>query len=317
MHLAEGTLPLSHALSYGALAAPWLALCARAERHALDAQDGAARALSGVGFALTFALTLLPVPVPVVGVTSHLCATPVLGLVLGARRVALTAAAVLLLQALFFAHGGLTTLGANVLTLGVVGPLCALALCRLLRGLGAPLLPSVAVACAVADLTVYLLDAAILSLALRGDRGFGHWLLTISAGLAPAQVPLAVLEGALSAAFLRSLLRRRAAMVPAWLRGRGAALPLPALAALAAMLLAAPAQAAPAEPAARYRGLDEVVLGAASAAAGRPARPLLPLGEGEVPVFLFSLGSFGAGVLAGRCWARLAPAPEGRRAPRG
>ena len=35
---------------------------------------------------------------------------------------------VLLLQALFFAHGGLTTLGVNTLTLGVLGPIVTIGL---------------------------------------------------------------------------------------------------------------------------------------------------------------------------------------------
>ena len=123
MHIAEGILPLTHALAWAALAAPLVALSAHRVARLLREGDGAERALLGMAGALTFAVTLFPVPVPIAGVTSHMCATPVLALLLGPRRMVLPAALTLLLQAILFAHGGLTSLGANVLTLGVVGPL--------------------------------------------------------------------------------------------------------------------------------------------------------------------------------------------------
>ena len=71
---------------------------------------------------LLFAATLLPLPMPVVGATSHICRTPALALVVAARRMVWSTFFVLLLQAVFFAHGGLTTLGINTLTLGLLGP---------------------------------------------------------------------------------------------------------------------------------------------------------------------------------------------------
>ncbi|MFK7827964.1 MAG: energy-coupling factor ABC transporter permease [Oligoflexales bacterium] len=40
-----------------------------------------------LAFALCFAVTLLPVPVPIVGASSHMCATPLLALILVPRLV--------------------------------------------------------------------------------------------------------------------------------------------------------------------------------------------------------------------------------------
>ena len=54
-----------------------------------------------------FAATLLPLPVPVVGATSHICLTPLFALLVGVRRMVWPTFFILLLQALFFAHGGL------------------------------------------------------------------------------------------------------------------------------------------------------------------------------------------------------------------
>ncbi len=303
MHIAEGILPLSHAIGWTALAAPIVALSARRVVRLLREGDGTERALLGMAGALTFAVTLFPVPVPIAGVTSHLCATPVLALLLGPRRMVLPAALTLLLQAILFAHGGLTSLGANVLTLGVVGPLVGYGLTRGLRTLAVPAAWAVGIACALADVAVYVADAGILGLALAGERPFRVWFTIVLAGFAPAQVPLAILEGIVSALLIGALFRRRPALVPAWLRPAARPSSLAPVVAAALLLLASPAQAAPREP---FRGLDEAVIEATAARAGHPAaRPLVDLGEGEVSLFVWTFSTFLAGWAAGWGWCRL------------
>jgi cobalt/nickel transport system permease protein len=305
MHIAEGILPLSHALGWAALASPIVVISARRVARLLREGDGAERALLGMAGALTFAVTLFPVPVPVAGVTSHLCATPVLALLLGPRRMVLPAALTLLLQAILFAHGGLTSLGANVLTLGVVGPLVGYGLTRGLRALAVPAAWAVGIACALADVAVYVADAGILGLALAGERPFGVWFTVVLAGFAPAQVPLAILEGVVSALLIRALVRRRPALVPAWLRPATRAPSIAPIIAAAALVLftSSAASAAPSEP---FHGVDETVIEATAARAGHPAaRPLLDLGEGEVSLFVWTFGTFIAGWAAGWAWGRI------------
>jgi len=306
MHLAEGILPLSHAAAWAALAAPAVALGARRLARAWSGGEPGERALVGMAGAATFALTLLPIPVPVAGATSHLCATPLLGLLFGPLLPAAPVALLLALQALFFAHGGLTTLGANALTLGVIGPATAWGLARALRRVGAGPRVAAGVACALGQIAVYAADAAILALGLAEQAPPLRTFAVVLAGFAPIQLPLAVLEGALSAAALRALAARRPELVPAWLRGAGApgaAAPLPlgllGLLALSALLL----------PGCAYQGADELVLEGAAAAAGRPAAPidLGELGHGAAIAAMF-----GAGFLAGMSFQRL----RGERAPR-
>ncbi|OJH41880.1 energy-coupling factor ABC transporter permease [Cystobacter ferrugineus] len=309
MHLSDGLLPLSHAAAWTAVAAPFLLEAVRSREET----STGARALAGLSGALLFAVTLFPVPVPVVGVTSHLCASPVLALLLGRRRVVLPVLACLLLQALFFAHGGLTTLGANVFTLGVVGPGVALVLARTLSRVRVPAPVALFVACAVADLAVYVADAVMLGLALRGERPFLHWFTTLLLGLAPAQVPLALLEGALSVALVRALARRRPDVVPSWLVLPPAS---PALggAVLGLLLLILTPSTSRAEEGG-WRGLDEAVLAGTAERAGRQASaPVLEL-PGELSLFVFSLGTFLAGIQVGRAWARLSSRPEEPHVP--
>jgi len=318
MHIAEGVLPARDALLWWAVATPallwgWPRAADRSAEQDLDR-----RSLEGMAVGLLFAMTLLPIPVPVAGATSHICATPVLALLLGLRRIILPTALVLFVQALFFAHGGLTTLGANIVTLGVFAPAVAVLVARALTWLGAPAFSAIVGACFLGDVAVYAGDSIILATALAGAESFATWLVLIGLGFAPVQLPLAALEGFLSGFLVRGLAERRSSVVPAWLdsarlRGGAALVPGRALVLacvvppIAALLAGSPARAEEE----RYRGLDDVVIARAAEKAGREARPVLDLGDGEVPLFVFSLGSFVAGILVGRGWSRL-EAPRAR-----
>lgn len=221
MHIAEGILPLEQALLWSVLAAPCVAWGLQESRAVLNEGSAEQRALLALSGALTFALTLFPLPVPVVGATSHLCATPVLGLLLGPSRVIFPTFLVLLVQALFFAHGGLTTLGANTLTLGVLGPFSALGLLKLCRGLRLSRGLRVALACGLADVLVYTADAGLVGLSLDSSRSWLQWAGFILLGFAPVQLPLAVLEAGVSAALVHTLEQRREALLPSYLRVQG------------------------------------------------------------------------------------------------
>lgn len=300
MHLAEGTLPLAHAAAWTAVAIPLLSWSLAGERRVT--QDAPRSPLVAGATSLLFAATLLPLPVPVVGATSHVCLTPVLALLLGPRRLVWPTFFVLLLQALFFAHGGLTTLGANTVTLGVVGPLAALILAAIGRALGLPPLWAVGVACGLAELAVYVMDAGILAAALPTPspvRTFG----LVAAGFAPVQVPLAVLEGVVSFGLVRTLQRRRPDLLPAWLQphthagGAGGA----QLVTLGLLFLAAGMSSG-----CGYEGIDGTVFGAIATEAGlAPTAPLLDGSEGEVGLAMTILVLFTFGFAAGRSYERV------------
>jgi cobalt/nickel transport system permease protein len=298
MHLAEGTLPMVHAATGWALAAPALGWSLAGARRAAAPSDPGAPALLPAATSLLFAATLLPVPVPVVGATSHICLTPVLALLLGVRSIVWPSFFVLLLQALFFAHGGLTTLGVNALTLGVLGPLVAVTVAPALRWSGLSTAVAIGLACAVADLGVYVADAGILAAALADTAAPGATFTTVLLGFAPVQLPLAVLEGLVSVALVRMLRRRRPALLPAWLQeddrrpaGGGGA-----LAAFFLIFLGG----------CEYQGIDGTVFGSIAEAAGQPARDsLLDFSQGELGLAVSIVVPFVFGFVAGRTWERL------------
>ena len=81
----------------------------------------------------------MPVPVPVVGSCSHPAGTGLAALMIGPAATAVIASIALFLQALFLAHGGLTTLGANLFSMGVAGAFAGYGAFLLARRLRLPL----------------------------------------------------------------------------------------------------------------------------------------------------------------------------------
>ena len=120
---------------------------------------------------------------------------------------------ILLLQAVFFAHGGLTTLGVNTLALGLIGPVFTLLLWSLFRRFRMQSFVSLGFACGLGGLSVYIMDAFVLGLALSNVVEpmvtFG-----VLAGFAPVQIPLSILEAFISVKLIRLVARRRPDILP-------------------------------------------------------------------------------------------------------
>jgi cobalt/nickel transport system permease protein len=300
MHLAEGTLPLAHALVYTAVALPAVAWSLRGELDAQRASSPTNILMAGAA-SLLFAGSLLPLPVPVVGATSHICLTPLIALTLGARRAIWPTFMVLLLQALFFAHGGITTLGVNTLTLGLVGPLVALGCAAALRRVGCSVAVTVAAACVLADLSVYVADAAVLALGLSEAAAPAQTFAAVIIGFAPVQLPLAILEGIISVVLVRTIAERRATLLPPWLRAVRPASMLPSPSAMMVLLAATVGLSG-----CTYEGIDGSVFGEIATEAGlAPVDSLLDFSGGELGLAMTIVVLFGMGFVAGRSWERL------------
>ncbi len=297
MHLAEGVLPFGQAMAWSALAAPTVVWSLRGEQRARRDAPSSSVIMAGVT-SLLFAGTLLPLPVPVVGATSHICLTPVLALIVGVRRIVWPTFFVLLLQAIFFAHGGLTTLGVNTLTLGLLGPLATSGLWVLCRQLRINAAFGLAIACGVGGLSVYVADAAVLAVALSEVTAPATTFSAVLLGFAPVQVPLAVLEAVASVGIVRLLATRRPDLLPDSLRAVRAA-SVRGVAAMVPLLVIGLSGCA-------YEGIDGTVFGATAEGAGRPpTESIVDLSQGEVGLAMSILILFGLGFMAGRSWERL------------
>ena len=159
MHLSEGILPIDQALTWSALTVPVVLWSIRGEGIARKEEPSSSVLMAGAT-SLLFAGTLMPLPVPVVGATSHICLTPLLALIVGIRRMVWPTFFVLLLHAMFFAHGGITTLGVNTLTLGLFGPLVTVGLWGVFKRAGLNGAVGLGLACGIGGLSVYVIDAA-------------------------------------------------------------------------------------------------------------------------------------------------------------
>lgn len=220
MHLAEGVLPLPWAAGWTVTMLPLVALGVRALRRR-SAEDPVFGPFLAMLAAAVFVISCMPVPVPTAGTCSHPVGTGLAAVLVGPVLTVLVTLVALLLQALFLAHGGLTTLGADVWSMGIAGGFAGWLAFRGLRKLNVPLAVAGFAAGLVSDWATYATTAFELASALHGEEGLGRAFTAVALAFVPTQLPLGLLEAALTAGALVFISRRR----PALLAFGAAALP--------------------------------------------------------------------------------------------
>jgi len=152
--------------------------------------------LLAVAGAFMFILSSLKLP-SVTGSCSHPCGNGLGAVLFGVPITAVLATVVLLFQALLLAHGGITTLGANVFSMGIMGPLAGVIVWKILKGkINSTWV--VMLAAIVADWVTYVTTSIQLTLAFPGSDPM-NTLATFMSIFAVTQVPLAIAEGLLTA----------------------------------------------------------------------------------------------------------------------
>jgi len=165
--------------------------------------------LMGVLGAFVFAAQMVNFSIPGTGSSGHLGGGLLLAVLLGPSGGFLVLSSVLVVQALFFADGGLLALGANLVNLGVTS--CFLAYPLVFRPLAAPLRPG-------GRLFFASVLAAMVGLSLGGA---GVAVETAASGISslplgpflalmvPVHLAIGLVEGIATAAVLSFLLRAR------------------------------------------------------------------------------------------------------------
>lgn len=115
MHMADALISPAVGGTLWAVSAATIAYCSRKVRSELN--DGIVP-LMGVMGAFIFAAQMVNFTIPVTGSSGHLGGGMILAVLLGPYAAFLTIASVLVVQALFFADGGLLALGCNMFNLG-------------------------------------------------------------------------------------------------------------------------------------------------------------------------------------------------------
>lgn len=193
MHISEGFLPQAWSALYFILSAPFFIMGIRTIRK-MSLKNKDIKMLIAVVGAYAFILSSMKIP-SVSGSCSHPTGTGLSAILFGPFVSAVIGSIVLLFQAILLAHGGITTLGANLFSMGIAGPIVSWVLYKLIKKKN----KRVAVFCAACfgDLTTYLVTSLQLSLAFRGNnllmaflKFFGIFSIT--------QIPLAIVEGILT-----------------------------------------------------------------------------------------------------------------------
>lgn len=165
MHVPDGFLNLQTAAAAAAVSAAAVGVCVRRLRRTLQP-----RQVPLMGLAATFVFAAQMLNFPVAGGTSgHLLGAALAAVLLGPAAAVLVMTAVLVVQCLVFADGGLLALGANVLNMAVIGSLAGGGIHRLVRRLGTGLRGTVTAAAFAAWCSVLLAAlACAVELALSG-----------------------------------------------------------------------------------------------------------------------------------------------------
>jgi len=129
MHIPDGFLDARTLVAAAGLATVGVGLALREVRRNLPPRRVP---LIGLAAAFVFAAQMLNFPVAA-GTSGHLIGAALAAVLLGPAAAVVAMTAVLLLQSLMFADGGITALGANVLNLGVIAPLVAYGVYRAVR----------------------------------------------------------------------------------------------------------------------------------------------------------------------------------------
>ncbi len=194
MHIMEGFLPWQWCLVWWIIALPCVMLGIYQLKKVM-ASDRDALPLLGVTGGFIFILSSLKLP-SVTGSCSHPTGTGLSTISFGPWITALVCAIVLLFQSLFLAHGGLSVLGANIVSMGIVGPLVGYGVYRLLRDTSINIYITVFLVCALADLFTYVMTSIELALAYPAETGGIVSSFILFMGIfAITQIPLAIVEG--------------------------------------------------------------------------------------------------------------------------
>lgn len=193
MHLADGTLPAGWCIAYGVLAVSGVAISGRSYKKSLQDKPEI-KPMVAIMAAATFVMTAIELPIPITGSTSHPAATPLVSLLIGPKLTIIVSTVVLLLQALLLGEGGITTLGANIVTMGILGAFTAFIVYYTMLKLKANIGVAAGLAGFIGDIAVYIGVSLQLSLAL-GMHDIGKHIMAFLALYMPTQLPIALLEG--------------------------------------------------------------------------------------------------------------------------
>ncbi|MGN0177579.1 MAG: energy-coupling factor ABC transporter permease [Methanobrevibacter sp.] len=195
MHIMEGYLPLNWCIVWFVISFIVVAFGIYQIKKIVD-ENPESKALLAVSGAFMFILSSLKLP-SVTGSCSHPCGNGFGAVVFGPAVTAVLATIVLLFQAILLAHGGLTTLGANIFSMGIFGPFVAWIAYKGLTKANVSSTIAIFFAAFLGDLLTYVATSFQLAIAFPAptfSAALGKFLVIF----AVTQIPLAIGEAILT-----------------------------------------------------------------------------------------------------------------------
>ena len=195
MHIMEGFLPLNWVIVWFAVCIPfWIIGIKKLQSVSKGSvQEKMTLALAG---AFIFVLSALKIP-SVTGSSSHPTGVGLSAILYGPFVTSILGTIVLIFQAGLLAHGGFTTLGANVVSMAIAGPIVSYFVYKAFEKKNKAL--AVFLAAALGDLATYTVTSFQLALAYPSPQGgMIASFIKFGAVFAVTQIPLAVIEGLLT-----------------------------------------------------------------------------------------------------------------------
>lgn len=189
MHIMEGYLDPLWCAVWFIVAIPFVALGAKKVIELVREHPEQKMTVALAG-AFIFLLSSLKIP-SVTGSSSHPTGTGFSAVMYGVCMTSFLATIVLIFQALLLAHGGITTLGANIVSMGIVGPIIGVLVWNVCRKAHVGTAISLALAALFADLFTYVVTSA--------EMTFNHGqsvdaFINFLSNYAVTQIPLAIVE---------------------------------------------------------------------------------------------------------------------------
>jgi cobalt/nickel transport system permease protein len=196
MHIMEGFLPSPWWEIWTAISIPLVAYGIY-RLSKITKEHPEAKPLIALMGAFIFILSALKLP-SVTGSSSHPTGAGLAAIIFGPAVASVLSVIVLVFQALLLAHGGLTTLGANTFSMGIVGPAIAFAVWIIGKKVRLSTSVTVFIAVALSDLGTYVATSAQLALAVPIAGNVFESFLAFGAIYAVTQIPLAIGEAILA-----------------------------------------------------------------------------------------------------------------------
>lgn len=200
MHISDGFLSWEWCAVWFIIAIPFVVYGAKKIIELMRAHPEQKMTVALAG-AFIFLLSSMKIP-SVTGSSSHPTGTGFSAVMYGVCATSFLATIVLVFQLFLLAHGGLTTLGANIFSMGIMGPMLAVVIWFGLRKVNVSIPVSMFICAFAADLFTYVITSLEMAL---DHGGFVEFLTTF----AVTQIPLSIVEGILFYMFAMYLLNNK------------------------------------------------------------------------------------------------------------